>query len=675
MKFEIWEGFSTDLRIVFPLTILYFRLGFVLRHNWGVKASKRIYRMAGFKPTGFFRLADGDLTILAGISKITVACSLFLALICPAVAQAYSYDEIVQMVRAEEKVFGEADYSKSLDQRLQALEQKVFGMQKTGSDSVRLKRVCRSLGLLNDEEPKIAAPYSVVITPPKKLFTNQTVQPILDRVETADAHQVAAIQKQSPGGQFLGVPASSRQTPQRSFQKPKLEQRNPHHLQKTKKTDIASLPPVKPIADQLAVSQPAPAEPQASSQIAAPNNASNSQAMGFGAILIAMLVGIVSICTGMVIYLLVKVKSEVSQPFVDEFDEELEVENSELAAFQPEPAGYSAQAPQIIPVEQAAPDWLFAQAIDAATVEADPALSTDDTIHVNEFALEWSNALHDEPFFAPAEVQGNQEHSFVMPVLKEPQMPERNVTLGNIIKPAAQDELSALMASMSPEEVDELLEEFVRKEMGDPTDDFQYLCDFECDQNANEYSDNLVDFPSLASLNLTDMMAEETSANTDDTYIAGDWPVYESPIAPRISTVDTWKINQESLESFADEIEMSHANSQSSADEMEIDLQSFESREESLPEIHVTALPAEIMTLSNDSTDDYCSSEEWGGESYRALAQLLIEAAKQARTTTDNEPALPSPIPVHRKRAFAARTTGSHRSAEFENQLRALFST
>jgi hypothetical protein len=99
---------------------------------------------------------------MAGFTK-TLVCSFLLGISCPVAALAYSYDEIVQIVQAEEKAFGSADYSKSLDQRLEALEIKQFGAIQSGSDSLRLRRICRELGVPQREGSIIAAPFNVVI--------------------------------------------------------------------------------------------------------------------------------------------------------------------------------------------------------------------------------------------------------------------------------------------------------------------------------------------------------------------------------------------------------------------------------------------------------------------------------------------------------------------------------
>lgn len=66
-------------------------------------------------------------------------------------AEAYSNDDLVYMVRAEEKVFGHADNRLSLDQRLDALEASVLGRRGAGSSSQRLHRVLVGLQMAAQE--------------------------------------------------------------------------------------------------------------------------------------------------------------------------------------------------------------------------------------------------------------------------------------------------------------------------------------------------------------------------------------------------------------------------------------------------------------------------------------------------------------------------------------------
>jgi hypothetical protein len=121
------------------------------------------FNEAGFKTALIGCLACEGRSTLALIFKITILVLLSVCLFCPAPVMAFGYDEIVMIVQAEEQVFGRADYSKSLEQRLEILETKVLGSMQTGSDSARLRRICRTLGISVPEGSLAAAPYSVTV--------------------------------------------------------------------------------------------------------------------------------------------------------------------------------------------------------------------------------------------------------------------------------------------------------------------------------------------------------------------------------------------------------------------------------------------------------------------------------------------------------------------------------
>lgn len=68
-------------------------------------------------------------------------------------ASAYSYDDIVCLVNAEQKALGRSDSASSLEERLHAVEVAVNGHGGTGSEKARLAAVCTRLGI-----PVIGAP-------------------------------------------------------------------------------------------------------------------------------------------------------------------------------------------------------------------------------------------------------------------------------------------------------------------------------------------------------------------------------------------------------------------------------------------------------------------------------------------------------------------------------------
>lgn len=81
-------------------------------------------------------------------AQATVLGLVSLAFAFPVQANAYSNDDLVYMVRAEEKAFGHADLKMSLDQRLDALEASVLGSRQTGNSSQRLRRVMEKLEMV-----------------------------------------------------------------------------------------------------------------------------------------------------------------------------------------------------------------------------------------------------------------------------------------------------------------------------------------------------------------------------------------------------------------------------------------------------------------------------------------------------------------------------------------------
>ncbi len=88
-------------------------------------------------------------TLSLGRTKyIELLLTLAIVFLVPIPAIALSYDEIMLLVQAEKKVFGQANNSQSFDDRLKTLELRAMGSAGSGSDSQRLKAVCRKLGYL-----------------------------------------------------------------------------------------------------------------------------------------------------------------------------------------------------------------------------------------------------------------------------------------------------------------------------------------------------------------------------------------------------------------------------------------------------------------------------------------------------------------------------------------------
>lgn len=105
---------------------------------------------------------EGRITRLTcALSLSMVACS-FVGIRS---ASAYSYDDIVCLVNAEQKALGRSDSASSLEERLHAVEVAVNGHGGTGSEKARLAAVCTRLGIpvfgapaTPDDREGIAAP-------------------------------------------------------------------------------------------------------------------------------------------------------------------------------------------------------------------------------------------------------------------------------------------------------------------------------------------------------------------------------------------------------------------------------------------------------------------------------------------------------------------------------------
>lgn len=690
-------------------------------------------------------------------------------------AEAYSYDEIVQMVHAEEKVFGHADYAKSLDQRLAALETSVLGGEKTGSDTVRLNRVCRSLGLIKDEEPRQVAPFSVVVSPTKTVKKSP--------VDAVNAPAMPPVQKKA------------------ALKEARIAAKLARHAQ-GQKTKVSSKPATRAVA--ASSNQPAPIaksknaigasaslnrsvqkeEAPASTQ----QDKQQNGGLGFGAILIGAVVGIVLLCCGMVVFILFRVKNESHHTFVDEYDEMSENEEKYVDQYEEQPEvshTRSLVSQQQLPLQKTAPHlptytqplnttfeheefapevkycppvfeaanvaqppiapqtaWddhnatyagferieithqqkVFAesnQAIAAqqAQIQAQEAAAiTDarepvsyaielqaaapqvadstepyvaeqayqigdsielpgDTIHVSEFALPTETALSTDPItLTPPIVVTGPTPPHLPPPPAVLHAAEEIITndADSTHTSGAEADLSSFIASMTVDELTGIIEKFNSNEpvTGDPIDDFRYMYNnadtapFNRDISAESFA-NLIDISNL----LPEIGAPDNASQVDEIHVDG-WPSYESPVSPTLSTVNSWKVKHETendTESTDSDLEsMAHA----------IEAAAAETRfHESAQDQPVTA----TFNKTDQEINNLLQKSDSEGSSYRALAQMLIDAAKQARSPSDYQPvrpAMPSRIPVHRKRALASIISGngSTSKTELESKLRELFS-
>lgn len=83
-------------------------------------------------------------------------------------ANAYSYDDLVRLSQAEQRVFAHADMSQSVDDRVRNLELNLFGGSQQGTDSSRVRRICRRVGIPYPEPEKPAATQEIQTEPQRR---------------------------------------------------------------------------------------------------------------------------------------------------------------------------------------------------------------------------------------------------------------------------------------------------------------------------------------------------------------------------------------------------------------------------------------------------------------------------------------------------------------------------
>lgn len=655
--------------------------------------------------------------------KLSIGVSIFLCLGISVAAHAYSYDELVKIVRAEEKVFGQADYGKSLDQRLEALESKIFGGPKTGSDSVRLTRICRNLGFDGPATTVTPAPFTVLVSPRAKAETSKS-KSIHDKKIIA-----------STSSSVLAPMISSLKQSNKEASSNKNS--NKQTKNKAKKLEKALL---KPAAQAAVAATPASdlaaQSSDASTQAVPPAQADeNKPASSLGAFLIAIVVGIVAISFGMVTYLLLKVKNEVATPFTSQykFEEDYEEEKEDQedehiqtnwdfvnqgstspleTAFVPEnieqagitsqplfettnyfeqlPAKQEQESPSsteleksrvsvayqswtaptsflaALPVEQfnesiqsSASEFLqdekyiqagsseqqsmpehLAQIQQEAVLEQINEITLGDeladTQHVNQFIQHWNDENVDQRFFASDELT----LSSLPPIpasVECNQVPEQFT-----VEPVVNPEFSLLLNSINKDQLNDIIETYGTDDniLTDPLEDFAYLCDLES-------SDVFAQIENTVERN------ESVPAEQAESY-----QLFEVPVAPKFSTVSNWKDKELNTST-----ETSHvpAAEKSDAGMMVENL----SNEDFTANI---LLQLEKINLENlvQQTMDLPDEEE---ESYRALAQLLVDAAQQA--VTPAQYAKQKRVPLYSKRALV---THAKSGVNLEGNLRELFS-
>ncbi len=709
---------------------------------------------------------------MAGNTKVSIAIALFLWLGTSVAAHAYSYDEIVLMVRAEEKVFGQTDYGKSLDQRLEALELKVLGAPKTGSDSVRLTRICRSLGLVKEEAAISPAPFSVVVTPKQKAQSKKEQKKIASVIAAA----TTAMKTGEPGTN--ASPAIVAAAPAKSNKLAPASARGKSKKLDSKAGKTIANAPVAPTRSSAAPAQEAPAQDLQNTEAEA-----NKPASSLGAFLIAIVVGIVAISFGMVTYLLLKVKNEVAQPFTSGFelesDEDQEAKAQEEANSQTgwnhrnleqrvdlasgtasrtiEQADYARQMletehttinPEMekssvsVAYQTWAPPPAALQTYEqtqseleglSSSAELSPALQTHeavkdadsfavsdfaqetqvyatgsefieqeqnnpeslasiehqhevvceqtdnsydsndelaDTQHINEYMQQWHEQnANDQRFFVSDEVIESSLPP--IPEIKEtvqpqPQYSTTHTGSSSRLPAANNPEFAFLLQSLNEDQLNNILQAYSNDEIAadtDPAEDFALLCEMDSYIPFSEHSNEERENESLPQAEL---------------------PQFDVPVAPKFMTVSGWKDKEahhgdtdiQAPNNSEEALALNNINCEISGNHELISSYDINMLSDSLVATadamglssEDIVLQLEKINLENLVQQTFSLPDE-EEESYRALAQLLIDAAQQARTPSQY--AKSKRVPLYAKRVYATRTG---KGANLEEKLRELFS-
>lgn len=574
-------------------------------------------------------------------------------------ALAYSYDEIVQMVQAEEKVFGQADYSKSLDTRLSELELRVLGHETQGSDSLRLRRVCRSLGIEKESGSVMAAPFTVVVAAKKpnaaqkslasanKNHTQTVNSGTLSSLNEAPTHTATQDSAQpvhtDAPGQLLA------QAPAHKFETARSKSHKSHNKAGSKQ--------IQALSTQAAAQSALPAAAKKGTVAPATNSEEPNPAIA--AILISAIVGVVAICTGLVLFMLLRVRNEVSSPFARGYAYEDNNEGVEEDALEQE---------EFEQINEELQPMNFLPNLDRSSLNyAEPSHAMAETQHAADYTVDHEAILSRNQYFALNQVLAQS----TMPIPEQSKsqadldLPANSIAVQNygdfaaanaIIQetPILNEEFSTTLSAMTDEQVNEVIEEF-SPAASDPSDDFKYMLDEE--EEFAALAEHTANLPSLFSLNVCELTsADESQAAAVDAQSEAvsdiqaapltEWPSFEPAVAPSISSVAKWMMRSRS------------ADQARAAQQMLIVQEGYKS--------------------SFDATPS--SNEDWGDASYRALAQLLIDAASEnSCSILDLKPCqrmtAPTGIPQNGKLAVVAQTKGKQNAKELEDILRTLFSS
>ncbi len=575
--------------------------------------------------------------------RLSFFCALFLGVSCPISAFAYSYEELVQLVQAEERVFGKGDYSSSLDQRLARLETKVLGATHSGSDSERLRAVCTGLGIESHDKPSLAAPFAVVV---KKATPFAT----LSKAKSAQSGKVK-----------LGKQAKSA--------KPNFVHTN----------EAASTSTWAPIT-QTAIETQAIAAKQAQSPLAAPvqdqvmpeNKDKGFTPLGIG---IFAAFAFILASLGTVVYLLFNVKNESSVSFSSQFDydyetsadDEIGTEQSQIETLVDAPliklpvsAPVFAAEPVASNLESAAlmeaAESVVAESIlipDSAQLQM-PALPSVEFAEAKVFSTEWEESLSKTLFYELADIPDN--------VLLNPnsaRFNSKNIVGMSIAAHAVKIE-SEFVASAPVAPIAPVAPVLLIPDIDFGSTNLEVIDSESTESEVCKPEIVSLELPNLLSVNVSEVLHEACSTESveeSDNIVYAKWPSYEPPKAPRLSTVAVWFVRSQAEK----------RNRQANDPSEEITLR--------LPAI------TESQDLDESTMNDDLLNKEWECDAYKAFAQLLIDAAQHCAVSVPESPVAATVVSsrkINTGMSSAALITQNSAlrqlNPEIERNLRTLFS-
>ncbi|MBY0549937.1 MAG: hypothetical protein K2W95_21870 [Candidatus Obscuribacterales bacterium] len=245
-------------------------------------------------------------------------------------ALAFNYDDLILLVQAEQKQYGGAKTDLSLDERLRNLETAVFGGPRAGSESKRLKDVCRRIGILPPAPAAAEEPKKTELTAKAK---NPKAHEVAGEVKTARkkpqryempneiSRPVAAQPMQDSGSEPRPVdPAPVRQP--EPIQQPEVSPSAQPEPTQPKQSEPAQ---TEPVATQTGGTEPGAAT--ADSEAVIPGQSNNNDGLGglIPIILLGGLVIFVFVVAGGALFLIVRERNRIAssqKPFEPISEEE-----------------------------------------------------------------------------------------------------------------------------------------------------------------------------------------------------------------------------------------------------------------------------------------------------------------------------------------------------------------